>query len=513
MNSIQSIVILGGGSAGWMAATYLQRILCGSEPAIEITVVESADIPTVGVGEATVPSIRSFFELIEVSEIDLFVKTNATIKNAIRFDNWLHGQGERYFHPFEFPAISDGIEVGAHWVASAMNQPRSQQQFAYDTGVIPQLCDSNKVVKLFESPPYEAPTSYAYHLDAALLGKFLRDVALSRGVKRIEDTVAQVELDAQGNVQHLVTQGHGNVGADFFVDCTGFAGVIIEKALGAEFHAYSDELLCDRAVAMPTTHTDADNLASYTIADAAPAGWRWAIDLSSRRGNGYVYSSAFTDETQAEDYLRAQAGASDNSQSALHLRMRVGRRENFWHKNCLALGLAGGFIEPLESTGLQFIEAGLRLFFDHFPARGENPTLSARYNTVMREMYDEVKDFIVLHYILTRREDTPFWQACKHDLKASDDLAAKLELWRTKLPSPMEFPLHGLFCHYNYMYVLAGMDRLVPDSMPFLKGLDSRRSEFMLAEVRNIQAQARDVSPTQRDYVTRVCAPFTESAA
>ncbi|MEM7078217.1 MAG: tryptophan halogenase family protein [Pseudomonadota bacterium] len=507
MSAINSIVIVGGGSAGWMSACYLQQIMQGVSPEVNVTLVESPSIPTVGVGEATIPGIRQFLATIGAPEIEMLYKTNATIKAGIRFENWLHTKGESYYHPFEYPVFSDGVEVCSHWVGQAMRDRSQLSDFAHDTGVVANLCDANKVPKGFDDPEYEGPSAYAYHLDAALLGEFLRDLAVSRGVRHVVDTVDDITQDEHGNIVSLQTAEHGEIKLDFCVDCTGFAAVLIEKRLGVGYDSYADQLLCDSAVALPTPYVDGDELRSYTLSAARPAGWQWGIDLANRRGNGYVYASAFADAQDAEKTLRETALAPDAE--ALHLKMRVGVRKELWHKNCLAVGLSGGFVEPLESTGLQLIDLGLRLFFEHFPSGGGNDRfLQSRYNQLMRGIYDDVRDFVMLHYVLTQREDTPFWRTYRHEVALPDSLRERLELWRSKPPTTLDFQQHSVFNQYNYMYVLAGMDALVPNSNQYLVRMNPGRLKNLMGEVQQTTEFALDASVTQKDFITRMRAPF-----
>lgn len=503
---MKSIVIVGGGSAGWMSAAYLNKVLSDLTPQTTITLVESPEINTIGVGEATIPPIRDFFSLVGISEIELLLETEATIKSGIRFDNWLTNQDERYFHPFEAPILSDGINIASHWAAEAC-KGNPQRNFAVSTGLLEALSGQLKCSKQFDSADYDAPTAYAYHLDATLLGQLLKRHSINRGVTCIEDTVTSVNVADDGNITSLITNNHGTVEGDFFIDCTGFSAVLIERTLGGEFVSYTDELLCDSAVAMRTARTASDTLPPYTIASAVDAGWIWRIELANRNGNGYVFSSDHQAADAAELTLRQHLSA-DDSDEAMHLKMRVGRRREFWSKNCLAIGLSGGFIEPLESTGLQLIEMGLRMFFDHLPGDADPAPLRDKYNSLMRQNYDEIKDFIVLHYHLTQREDTPFWRANKHEVKPSDSLLERLERWQHKLPSPSDFGPQPVFGHVNYSYILAGMDRLVPTHSNLLKRIDTKKSQALMQEMEEIQQRALGASPLHSDYITRMRAPF-----
>jgi tryptophan halogenase len=501
-----SIVIVGGGSAGWMAANYFATVLEELTTPFSITVIESSTIATIGVGEATIPTILPFFQMIGLSEIELLVKTNATLKTAIRFDDWLE-KGHSYFHPFEGPFLGDGYSIAHHWAGARMHGQQTPP-YAEAVGVIPRLCQDRKVTKHYSSPEYQGQGGYAYHLDARLLADLLTGKALSRGVTRIEGTVDRSQLDEHGHIASLITADGREVEGTLFVDCTGFGELLIGKALGATFHSYSEDLLCDAAVATPTAHPPDAQLNSYTVATAHDAGWIWQIDLASRRGNGYVYSSSHLSADDAAATLAAHVGVDVDTLEFNQIRMRVGRREEFWKGNCLALGLSGGFIEPLESTGLQLIELGLRVFWDHFSSSRDCQPSRDAYNGLMVEVYDEIRDFIVLHYLLSRREDTQFWRDCTENVRISDRLSTLLERWRFNIPCATDFPQIGIFGHVNYSYVLGGMERLVPEHNAILRGLNPARSEKIFAEMQRIQNEAARASITQNDFVNRIRAPF-----
>ena len=501
MKKINSIIIVGGGSAGWMAASYLNKMLL-KESGISIKVIESPDIETIGVGEATVPTIRDFFQKVGIAEKELIKKTNATIKSAIKFVDWFKsGEGESYYHPFEAPLYSDGIDISAHWAAEKQ-RGNNVESFAKATGVIPDLCEAQKITNAGQNKEYMANTLYAYHLDAILMASFLRDKSLERGVIRIEDEVTEVKQNSNGEITSLVTANSGEHEADFFIDCTGFSSLLIEKTLKEKFISLDDELPCNSAVAIQTPYTEeSDFPLPYTTATAKSSGWIWEIGLSSRKGSGYVFSDKFQSFEEAEAELREHIGGSAEGLKAKKLKMRIGRRENSWSKNCLAVGLSSGFLEPLESTGLQFIQVALELFVDYFPSAENYEVVQQNYNRVLKAKFEDAKDFIVLHYCLSQREDTAFWRFIKNDIKISDSLKQQIELWKHKLPSHSDLKEIGLFGAPNYMYILAGMNNLVHDTTAKVGDIPSSRSKTVLKKMEQIRQGAVRVSGSHKTYI------------
>lgn len=501
MTKIKSIIIVGGGSAGWMAATYLNKVLLPSSSDLTIKVIESPDIDTIGVGEATVPTIRDFFSRIGIPEKELLMETNATLKSAIKFVDWYKLGDGGYYHPFEAPLYSDGIEVSSHWAAEKI-KGNNVESFAHATGVLPSLCDVNKVTKTKNTANYKAHTLYAYHLDAIKMAAYLRKIALERGVIRIEDTVNEVKLKSNGEISSLITAENGELSADLYIDCTGFTGLLIEKALGEKFISYEDELPCNSAVAIQTSYeNNEESIVPYTLATAKSAGWMWEIGLSTRKGNGYVFSDKFQSFNDAEDELKVALGLGSSDIKAKKLKMRIGRRERFWSKNCLSLGLSGGFIEPLESTGLQLIQVALELFCDYFPSRENYTALQNRFNHILAAKFDDAKDFVVMHYCLTQREDSEFWKYIKYDLKISASLQEQLDIWKYKLPSHSDLKEIGMFGAPNYMYILAGMNNLAHPSINRLSDIPAERSQKVLKELLDIRNRAVDVSILHQNYI------------
>jgi tryptophan halogenase len=470
---------VGGGTAGWLAASILNRRL--NPPGrrmTDVTLIESKNIGRIGVGEATVPLLKRTLARLGIDEYEFMRRTHATFKHAIRYNNWQFNPGESrpdyYYHPFEnfqagrvnpSPRYYGPME---HLISASENdatnywwhraQAGRAQPFAYEIGIQPYLCDAFRAPKTAGMPCYLAEVPYAYHLNAQLFADYLAEVGVRVGIRHIVDDVTAVTLTEQGAIGSVRTRENGDIAGDFFVDCSGFAALLIGKTLNVPLVDYGQHLLCDRAIAMPTP-LPGPNPRPYTSATAVDAGWIWEIDLTSRSGNGYVYSSSFINDDDAETYLRRYIGARSEGSPALRLQMKAGRRAEMWRKNCVAIGLAGGFVEPLESTGIMFIDIGADWLAEFFPFHGESPQATAHYNSIMASQYDGIRDFIALHYCVSRRDDTPFWREVRQRHRIPDSLAEKLDLWGRLMPRPLHMVQDPLqfYDHRNYECILFGM--------------------------------------------------------
>lgn len=456
-NKLKSLIIVGGGSAGWITALYLQQYFNQRQQHINITVLESEHQGPIGVGEATVHSIRFLFSALGLDESELMQRTNATLKLGILFRNWMQpsaGKQHEYFHPFEQQNMQGNYDLASEWMIG--EHYRHQR---YDQGV----CLSSLLAQIERSPKtsqhnhYQGFLPYAYHLDAVLLGQYLREKGIERGIKHGFETVTEVHCDA-GKIKSITT----NVGqhqADFFVDCSGFKGLLINALKQDNWLSFKRELPCDKAVAIQTDYPSGYTPKPYTTATALDNGWAWQIDLVNRRGNGYVYDSDKITPEAAEQELRAFLGPASSDRKALHLDMHVGRRKECWVGNCVAIGLSAGFIEPLESTGLHLINVGARLFATHYSNQHTTQSLRDSYNKSMAGVFEDLKQFIVLHYCLTNRTDTAFWQQAGDSAKLQPDLAEKLTLWKHKICEFMDLAggYSTTFNDENYRYVLYGM--------------------------------------------------------
>ena len=430
------VLIVGGGSAGWMAAAYLNAALNrAGEQRAEITLVESPDIPRISVGEATTPNIRHLLSVVGIDEIEFMKATNATFKQSIKYVNWLENDGSAYHHPFSRHKVFPLDYSGPDWLKSDRSIP-----FMETVSIQPQICDLGLAPTTLGKWDFGQPLTYAYHMNAQKFADYLRDLSTQRGVKHKFANVVDVDVAEDGNIKAVSTKEGERLEADLFIDCTGFAAILIEKTLGVGFEDCSEWLLCDRAVTMHVPYDDYywGNVRPYTTATALSTGWVWDIPLSNLRSVGYVHSSKYIDKDDAEKELRKYEPNAKNS-NARFIDFKVGRRKQAWSKNCIAIGLAGGFIEPLESTGLYLSDLAAVMLAEHFPSGDDWEPLRMRFNRIMSNRFYEILDFINMHYCLTRRSDTEFWREVGRPERIVPRLQAKFDFWKYKPPSAQDF--------------------------------------------------------------------------
>lgn len=501
------VIIVGGGTAGWITAAYMARMLThGLADGLQITLVESSDIGIIGVGEGTFPSIRKTLSRIGIDESDLVREANATFKQGIRFNDWRYSPSEsrrhHYFHPFQITGQTQGLDLLPYWLLGAAGNAGWDEVNTVQKAV----ADASLGPKFISHENYTGPLNYAYHFDAADFARLLRKTAVGLGVRHITDTVDEVSLTEEGDIGSIRTRENGSLSADLFIDCTGFRAQLIGEALGVPFKSYRSQLFTNRAIALqvPYDRPGAD-IASYTIATAQEAGWTWDIGLSGRRGTGYVYSSDHTSDERAEDVLRSYLGPAANGLTARVLKFEAGFRQTQWHKNCVAIGLSCGFIEPLEATGIGFAEIAALLVTNLFPWAGQYETSAKQFNEIMVKRYEHVVDFIKLHYCLSERRDSVFWRDNVADSSVSADLTERLERWRFRPPEFMDVDLnHDIFTEANWQYVLYGMG--------FHTDLSARAGTFRyydeakaaFAEIRRQADYARTIMPRHRDLIEAV---------
>jgi len=431
------VLIVGGGSSGWMTAAYMDAVLNaeGQNP-IEISLIESPDVPRIGVGEATIPSINHILTAIGIDEIEFMRKVDATYKQAIKYVGWLDGKGESYYHPFGRHRSSPIDSTSMDWLMSDRSIP-----FAETVSAQPAICDAGLAPKTLDHRDMDARLTYAFHMDALKFADYLCEIATARGVQHYRDHVVDIEMTDTGDIAAVQTKSGLRIEADLFIDCTGFAGLMIEKKLGVEWIDCSQWLPCDRALTIQVPYES--NYPGYvrpnTLATAVSAGWIWEIPLQTRRAWGYVHSSQFISEEDAEKELRAFVGPPAADFPARLVPFKVGYRAKSWVKNCIAIGLSAGFIEPLESTGLYLSDLAAVMLTEHFPYSGDMEPMAFRFNRIIANRFYEVLDFINLHYCLTRRTDTEFWREVQKPERINDRLKAKLDFWRVKPPSLADF--------------------------------------------------------------------------
>lgn len=429
------LVIIGGGSAGWVTAAYLNGALnrLRKGPRVDITVVESPDVPRISVGEATIPSLNHVLEVAGINELDFVQKTDATYKQAIKYRNWYKNDGSSYYHPFTRGPFGPIDYTGDHWARSDRSIPYMETVSAQ-----PALCELGLVPKTVGPWSLGPPLHYAYHMNAQKFADYLTEHATAGGVRHIRANMTDVVMGENGLIKAIKTDRSGQIDGDVFVDCTGFAALLIDQKMGVGYYDASQYLLCDRALVMPIPYDVAypGELRSYTTATALSAGWIWDIPLQSRRAVGYVHSSAFVSPDEAEREVRRYEGAHSANLDTRLVKFHTGWRQQHWAGNCIAVGLSGGFIEPLESTGIYLSELGAAMLAEHFPYKDEHiPALSFRYNRILQNRYYEILDFINLHYCLTQRDDTAFWREVQKPERITDRIKAKLDFWRAKHPS------------------------------------------------------------------------------
>ena len=494
---IENVVIVGGGTAGWLSAA----MLAARRPDLSITLVEAPDIPIIGVGEGTWPTMRDTLRTIGIAETEFLLACDASFKQGSRFDGWLTGEeGDSYLHPFTPPAPADMRELLAAW-----SEAGAAPAFAAAVTAQGMVCEKDLAPRQRAMPDYAGALNYGYHLDAGKFAALLMRHATGRlGVRHVCDHVTGIECDEDGLVQAVILREAGALAGEFFLDCTGMAALLIGEQLGSGWVDRSDVSFNDRALAVQVPTQPGAPIASQTVGTAHAAGWLWDIALPKRRGIGCVYSSRFLDDAEAEATLRSYVaahvpGADADALAPRKLAFRTGHRERFWQGNCVAVGLSAGFIEPLEASAIVLIELSLKAIADNFPAsRAALPAHAARFNALFRYRWERIVDFLKLHYVLSRREE-PYWQAQRAPESVPASLAEQLVLWRDQPPSQWDFPqADEIFSAYSQHYVLYGMGFAPPPPLP---GAEPATARQRLAEVRERARGLCAALPTNRVYL------------
>jgi tryptophan 7-halogenase len=506
MEPIRDIVIVGGGTAGWMAAAALAK--CAGTARHRITLVESEEIGTVGVGESTIPPIQLFNKQLGIDENEFVRETNATFKLGIEFVDWRR-VGQRYFHNFGLLGadLGTGVSFNHYWLRWAQSGG-DPDQLQFSTEAL-----AARVGKFGRTPPspgrVQPNVNYAFQFDASTYAAYLRRYSERRGVVRREGKIVDVRQNGETGLIEAVQLNDGSlVRGDFFIDCSGFRGLLIEQVYKAGFEDWAEWLPCDRAAAVPAERMAQP--APFTVARAREAGWQWRIPLQHRTGNGYVYCSSYiSDDGAAAGLLGSIEGAALADPKVL--RFKAGRRKASWVKNCLALGLSSGFLEPLESTSIHLVQAGITKFLDFFPAREPDPILIDRFNEEMRFQYESIRDFIIAHYKVTEREDTEFWRYCKH-MSIPDSLAEKIELFVER--GEVKPRTGDLFSEVSWLAVLYGQGLVPTGHHPIADTLSEDDLELTLSRIRAAIRERVASLPSHADYIRSCCAaePATTAA-
>jgi tryptophan halogenase len=495
-NRIKNIVIVGGGTAGWMTAAAFSKVLKNNY--CNIRLIESNDIGTVSVGEATIPQISLFNKLLGIDENDFIRKTQSTFKLGIEFANWKE-KGHSYMHPFgSYGTDMDAIQFHHYWL-KMFNQGKAPDIEAYSLANIaakqgrftrPQNAGNSPLSQI----------SYAFHFDATLYAKYLREFSTNLGVVRTEGKVVDVSLrNSDGFIDSVVLESGERVEGDLFIDCSGFRGLLIEGALKTGFTDWSEWLPCDRAVAMPCMAKD--EIKPYTVSTAQDAGWTWRIPLQHRIGNGYVYPSKYVSDDEAVTILRSQMESEPLSEPNF-LRWKTGVRNKGWNKNCVAIGLSAGFLEPLESTGLHLIQSAIAKLLGMFPSKGFEQADIDTYNDQLSVEMDRIRDFIILHYKVTNREDTEFWRFCKN-MDIPDYLQKKLDLYQSNgriYRQDVE-----LFNETSWLAVMHGQGIKTKGYHPLVDTLSESEILRRLQHVQGVIDTSASSMPMQSDYIDKYC--------
>jgi tryptophan 6-halogenase len=524
-NRIERVVILGGGTAGWMAASYLGKALGDG---VSITVLEAPAIPRIGVGEATVPNLhKTFFDFLGLAEEDWMREVNASFKIGIKFINWRtpgagqalprpHGtRTDHYYHLFGLLPNVGNIPLSHYWVHKKL-AGQTDEPFDYACYAGAPALDANLSPRFLDGRRW---TNYAWHFDAALVADFLRRFAVTKqGAVHIEDRMTEALIDQRGHITALRTEGGRTIEGDLFIDCSGFRGLLINQVMKEPFLDMSDHLLNDSAVATQVPNDDeALGVEPFTSSIAMTSGWTWKIPMLGRFGTGYVFSSRFQTRDDATLEFCRMWGLDPDTQPLNQIKFRVGRNRRAWVKNCVSIGLASCFLEPLESTGIYFIYAALYQLAKHFPSKDFDPILARRFNAEIETMFDDSRDFVQAHFSFAPRNDTPFWRACK-DLELAEDITEKIAMYRAGLPVNMpiidESTYYGNFDaefrnfwnNSNYYCIYTGLDFLPDHPLP---ALDHRpelieAAEPVFADVKRKQRELLETLPSTHEYLRQL---------
>ncbi len=505
MHQIRNIVIVGGGTAGWLTAGVIAARHKGQrEHGFTVTLVESPNIPTIGVGEGTWPTLRATLRKMGVSETELFRHCNAAFKQGARFNRWTTGAvDDGYYHPLMLPQHFGSVNLAPHWLAENGDD-------SFCDAVTPQgrICDEGLAPKTMATPEFDGVANYAYHLDAGKFSHFLqRHCCDTLGVRHVLADVTEVVLDETGDIARVDTAQGVSIAGDLFVDCTGFAARLIGEAMGVPFRSCADTLFCDTALAvqLPYAHFDAP-IASHTISTAQSAGWIWDIGLPHRRGVGHVFSSSHIDADTAERELRAYLGPAGKDLPVRKLSIRAGHRETFWQRNCVAVGLAAGFLEPLEASAIVLIELSAKMIAEQMPVcREVMDVVANRFNATTTYRWGRIIDFLKLHYTLTKRTDTDFWRDNVRPETIPDRLRGLMELWQYQSPwIHDEFDrAEEVFPAASYQYVLYGMGARTA-VMPGTIAVDAELARRARRENQVQTQRMTSALPGHRDLIDRI---------
>ena len=508
-HAIKKIVVVGGGSAGWITAGLLaSEHLANGNTGVSVTLIESPDVQTIGVGEGTWPTMRTTLQKIGIPETEFLKECSASFKQGTKFVGWHTGDADDdYYHPFSIPAGYPGVNLIPHWL-----QQKDKVSFVNAVTVQGQLCDRNLAPKQDNTPEYAHVANYAYHLDAGKFAELLKRHCTSKlGVQHFLDHVTAINGAIDGDIHSVSTAHTGDLEGDLFVDCTGFAALLLGEHYQVPYLDKKHILFNDSALAVQVPYADESSLiASQTISTAQSAGWIWDIGLSNRRGIGYTYSSNHTTDEEAEQALRNYVGRTNgmaaDSFEPRKIAFRPGHREKFWHRNCVAVGMAAGFLEPLEASALVLVELAARMISEELPAnRGVMDIVAKRYNDKFLYRWDRIIDFLKMHYVLSTRSDSDYWVDNRHGESIPGSLQELLALWAYHVPGHNDFSqLDEVFSAASYQYVLCGMgfETRVRSSSRYSK--NAEKAHHLFVENARKTSQLLNNLPSNRELLTKI---------
>lgn len=506
---IRKVVIVGGGSAGWLTCAVLASEHCASaDNGLQITLIESPDVKTIGVGEGTWPTMRGTLRKAGIRETDFFRECDASFKQGAKFARWVTGaEDDAYYHPLVLPQGYSDINLVPFW-----SEHTDKVSFADAVCFQSHLCEKGLAPKQNTTPEYAHVANYAYHLDAGKFSTFLQKHCTEKlGARHILDHVEGVNSHPNGDIASLKTRKNGDLEGDLFIDCTGFNALLLGKHFGIPFKSCKDILFNDTALAVQVPYPDENSpIASHTISTAQSAGWIWDIGLPTRRGVGHVYSSAHQSQDAAEqellDYLKASIGDKANDLTPRKIDIQPGHREVFWHKNCVAVGLSAGFLEPLEASALVLVELSAAMISEQMPAtRAVMDIVAKRFNDKFRYRWDRIIDFLKLHYVLTKRTDSDYWVDNCRSETIPDELQSLLQLWRFQSPWHQDFTqVDEVFPSASYQYVLYGMDFKTQPSATQRRSANERLAQQHFSKNQEMTRKMLQGLPTNRELINKI---------
>lgn len=506
--TVRDIVILGGGSAGWLVAAVIAADHnAASGAGIRVTLIESPEVATIGVGEGTWPTMRDTLRRIGVSETEFIRECDATFKQGSKFARWTTGRsGDAYYHPFVLPHGYSEADLVSGWLR------QSSMPFDRLVSFQPHLCEAGRAPKQFSTPEYAAVANYAYHLDAAKLGVFLRRHCTGKlAVRHVADHVTAIDMHDDGDIAGLRTREHGAISGDLFIDCSGMRSLLLGQHYGIDPLPCKDVLFNDRAIALQVRYPTPDwPIACQTVSTAQANGWIWDIGLQARRGVGHVYSSAHCDDAVVEEALdRYVASTADGAQEVIaqqKLSFQPGYRRKSWHRNCVAIGLSSGFVEPLEASSLVLVELAAGMLSDQLPAtRDTMDIVAGRFNETFAYRWERVVDFLKLHYVLSQREDSDYWRDHRRAETIPERLQQLLSLWRHHAPSRYDLPrVEEVFPWASYQYILYGMG-FRPETIGDSRSVrDASAAETAFRETAELAGRMRAALPGHREMLDHI---------